>query len=495
MSGPGTATAPPAPAEAVARALTAARAALAARSAEVDDINVFPVADGDTGVNMLRTAAAVEEAAGATTGLPRAERCAALSRAALVGARGNSGMILSQIVRGAADAVAAHDGPPDGALVARALRSAAVAAHGAVREPVEGTMLTVARRMADAAEAALPAGPADVLTAALAGAREAVLATRGQLDVLGDAGVVDSGALGLAILLEGVVAAVAGEATPVAVQAAPAAPAAAAGHLPSRYRYCTTFLVEGDGLDLAAIETALAPIGDSLLVMGDARRAKVHVHTDAPERAAAAAAGHGTVDAPAWEDMRRQEAERAARLARRAAPAAACVTVAVADGEGVRELAAGLGATALAPGGGPEAITAAVDAVAPAEVVVVAIGTDLGDVPPGVAAVDAGSLPALVAALVEADPDGAAEEVAAAMREAAGAVTALEVARADEDALRAALAPVADGVSLVTVLVGAGAGVDPAVVEGWVRAVVGDGVEVEAHDGGQAAPVLAVGVE
>ncbi|MGE3138665.1 MAG: DAK2 domain-containing protein, partial [Thermoleophilia bacterium] len=260
MSGPGTATAPPAPAEAVVRALTAARAALAARSAEVDDINVFPVADGDTGVNMLRTAAAVEEAALATTGLPRPERCAALARAALVGARGNSGMILSQIVRGAADAVAVHDGPADGELVARALRAAAVAAHDAVREPVEGTMLTVARRMADAAEAVLPAAPQDVLTAALDGAREAVLATRDQLDVLGDAGVVDSGALGLAILLEGVVAAAGGQATPVAVQAAPAAPAATAGHLPSRHRYCTTFLVEGDALDLAAIEAALAPV-------------------------------------------------------------------------------------------------------------------------------------------------------------------------------------------------------------------------------------------
>ena len=169
MTGPVTASG-----ERVGRAIGAARAALEARAAEVDDLNVFPVADGDTGTNMLATAAAVERAAAATAGLPRAERCAALARAALVGARGNSGMILSQLVRGAAEVLGAGDGPVDGPTVARALRGASRAADAAVRRPVEGTMLTVARRAAEAAEESGAPDAETVLAAALAGGRRGV---------------------------------------------------------------------------------------------------------------------------------------------------------------------------------------------------------------------------------------------------------------------------------------------------------------------------------
>ena len=140
MSGSATASG-----ERLVRVVGAARAALEARAGEIDDLNVFPVADGDTGTNMLLTAVAVEEAAAATTGLPWPERCAALARAALMGARGNSGMILSQLVRGAAESLAAEGGDLGGAALARALRRASETAYAAVRHPVEGTMLTVAR--------------------------------------------------------------------------------------------------------------------------------------------------------------------------------------------------------------------------------------------------------------------------------------------------------------------------------------------------------------
>lgn len=499
MSGPGTATAP-ASGEHVARVLAGAHAALAARVDEVNDLNVFPVADGDTGTNMLLTAAAVEQAAAATTGLARAERAAALSRAALVGARGNSGMILSQLVRGAAEALARDDGPLDGAALTRALRAASDAAYGAVRAPVEGTMLTVARRIAERAEET-GGDLAAVLDAALAGGRDGVAETPSLLPVLAAAGVVDSGGLGVTILLEGVAAALTGREPPAAPGGtAPRAPAA--DHPPSRHRYCTTFLVEGAGMDLDALEGALRAHGDSLLVMGDDRQAKVHIHTDAPERAAAAAGTVGSVDALRWDDMRRQEAARTARLAPRDTPPAACAAVVVADGAGVRELAEGLGARAVAPGGGAAAVAGAVAGLAPAGVVVLATGADAasaGAAAGGAEVVDSGSPAALLAALVELDPAGDAAEVAAAMR---AAVAAVEVIDVDGDDLRvaltAALAPVlaGRGPSLVTVLVGRDAGVDPVVVEGWVRAAAGDGdVEVEAHDGGQAAPALAVGVE
>ena len=187
MSGPATASG-----ERLVRVVGAARAALEARAGEIDDLNVFPVADGDTGTNMLITAVAVEQAAAATTGLPWPERCAALARAALMGARGNSGMILSQLVRGAAESLAGED-DLGGPALARALRRASETAYAAVRHPVEGTMLTVARRTAEGAEAAEGDGLEAVLDAALEGGRRGVAETPELLAVLREAGVVELG--------------------------------------------------------------------------------------------------------------------------------------------------------------------------------------------------------------------------------------------------------------------------------------------------------------
>ena len=466
--------------ESLTEAIGRARAALAARADEVDLLNVFPVADGDTGVNMLRTATAVEGAAVSTAGQPWPARCEALARAALMGAQGNSCMILSQLVRGAAEALSAP-GPLDGASAARALRAASRAADAAVRRPVEGTMLSVARAMADAAEASLPADRDAVLAAAVAAGGEAVEATTGQLEPLREAGVVDAGGLGVLILLEGLADALAGR-SPRAAPASVARPATAA-HPPSRYRFCTSFLVEGEAVDLPALEDALAPIGDSILVMGDAARAKVHVHTDAPERAAALAASWGEVSGLAADDMRRQEAERSARLARATAPPAGGL-VAIADGEGVRELLEGLGATAVPPG-----------AAAPDGAVVLAL--EPAPPAPGAEVVAVAGLPAMLACALAFEPGDDPAANAARMRRAGAEVRCLAVERATADDLSAALRPaLADGApGLVTVLVGAGAGVAPEVVESWARALAGPGVEVEAHHGGQAAPALAVGVE
>ncbi len=485
--------------ERVTRVISGARAALAARADEVNDLNVFPVADGDTGTNMLLTVAAVEEAAAATTSLPRRERCAALSRAALMGSRGNSGMILSQLVRGAAEALADGDGPLDAAALARALRAASDAAYAAVRVPVEGTMLSVARRIAEAAEAAAddPAHDlAGALDAALAGGRRGVEETPDLLPVLRDAGVVDAGGLGVAILLEGLAAALTGRPPPAPIRVS-APRTLAVSHLPSRYRYCTSFLVEGRAIDFDALEAALAPVGDSVLVMGDATQTKVHVHTDAPERAAALAGAFGAVDGLRWEDMRRQEAERAARLSRRdEGDGAACAALAIADGEGARELLAGLGASALAPTAGVRAT----------EVVVVVAGSGAAEALAAARAmarvevVGVASVAAALSCLVEFDPAEGALANAARMRASADEVAVASVEGSGEalrPALATALAPLlADrGPALVTVLVGRDAGVDPAVVEGWVREMAGDDVEVEAHLGGQSAPSLAIGVE
>ena len=480
--------------ERVGRAIGAARAALEARAAEIDDLNVFPVADGDTGGNMLATAVAVERAAVATAGLPRVERCAALARAALVGARGNSGMILSQLVRGAAEVLGAGDGPLDGPTVARALRAASEAADGAVRRPVEGTMLTVARRAAEAAESSDAADPETVLAAALAGGRRAVEETPELLEVLRAAGVVDSGGLGAVTLLEGLAAGLAGHDVPPAVRAA-APRVEALDHPPSRYRYCTSFLVEGVAIDGDALEAALLTAGDSVLVMGDPRQVKVHVHTDAPERAAGIARAWGDVGAMTIDDMRRQEAARAARLRRASTARARCGALLLADGAGVRELAEGLGAVVLPAGAGAADIEAARSGLAADEAVTVAVGRVAAAV-----AVEAGSLPAALACLAVLDPRLGAAENAAQMAAAAAGVTSVEIDGPPGE-LRAGLERglaglLGGGPALVTALIGDGAGVQPSEVEAWVRAAAGDAdVEVEAHLGGQARPALAIGVE
>lgn len=498
-------------------ALAAARAALERRARAIDDLNVFPVADGDTGANMLITVRAVERAAREAPDLPWPGRCDALARAALLAAQGNSGMILSQLVRGAAEALA-EPGTIDGRRVAGALRGASLAADRAVRRPVEGTMLTVARRMADGAEAAGPdAGATEALDAAVAAGREAVAATTDQLPALRAAGVVDAGGLGVLVLLEGLAAALAGREPPAAGPEADGPPPPA-DHAPSRFRYCTSFLVEGP-LDPPALEAVMAPLGDSLLVMGDERRAKVHVHTDTPERAMAAAAAHGAVEAPSVQDMRRQEAERAARLARLAAPAGRCAALCLVEGPGMAALARSMGAEALEVPPGEAlaegALAAALAALGPPETVLLASRPawipaleQTAAVMGGPAAVvPAASAPAVLAALVALDPGRGAAENAAEMAAACAGVRAGAVGAGGAlldgerlgpaDGLREGLARVLAAVpdaELVTVLIGARAGVAPEEVEAWVRGAL-PGAEADAHEGGQSEPALLIGIE
>jgi len=172
----------------------------------IDDLNVYPVPDGDTGTNLTLTARGVVAALDASTATDRRALAREATRAALMSARGNSGVILSQIVRGAAEALAESD------ELARAFRGASDQAYAAVRKPVEGTMLTVIRALAEAAEAAPPLEPPELLALVVQSGEEAVERTRDQLDVLREAGVVDAGGAGLVELVRGLAAAVSGEA-------------------------------------------------------------------------------------------------------------------------------------------------------------------------------------------------------------------------------------------------------------------------------------------
>src|SRR5215217_8054715 len=344
------------------KVVKAAYTELAARRQEVNDLNVFPVADGDTGDNMALTMQAVMTELDQLDGEPiPADRDAlvqAVARAALMGARGNSGVILSQIVRGAAEELASRPGElVDPVLVAAALARAADAAYESVRDPAEGTMLTVIREMAHAVSTYLAhmdrqrlSGEvgdaeqdqllADVLEVATRAGERAVERTTDQLDVLAEAGVVDAGAHGLVVILAGIVAGLRDDsaALPDLPHHEPAR-ATRPHHFDSRFRYCTNFIVTGSGLDARSFVPRLEEIGDSVLVVGDEATLKIHVHTDEPEVAVAVFEEAGDVQRLDVADMREQIAAREARLR----PAATGAVV-VAAGEGMRSLFEGLGA-------------------------------------------------------------------------------------------------------------------------------------------------------
>jgi DAK2 domain fusion protein YloV len=274
----------------------------------IDDLNVYPVPDGDTGTNMTLTARSVVDQLDTTNTDERLALLKEVTRAALMGARGNSGVILSQIVRGAPKALALDEG------VAKAFRSASDAAYRAVRQPVEGTMLSVIRELAEEAERHNGASNAELLQALVHRGEEAVARTPEQLAVLREAGVVDAGGAGLLELVRGLAAAVSGEPLPDAPPAQKELGVEAIHQQLSRYRYCTTFLVEGDDLDSDAIESELEQLGDSLLVVGDSEALKVHVHTDEPGRALAVGTARGVIDRVEIANMHEQTVQREERL-------------------------------------------------------------------------------------------------------------------------------------------------------------------------------------
>jgi DAK2 domain fusion protein YloV len=305
-----------------------ARNSIEAHRARIDDLNVYPVPDGDTGTNLTLTVRAIDEALQKDGPDDRAGLAREVARAALMGARGNSGVILSQIVRGATDSLARSDD------LAKAFRSASDAAYRAVKKPVEGTMLTAIRAMAEAADR--DAG----LAAIIAAGDTTVEETRELLPVLRDAGVVDAGAAGLLEIVRGVHAALTGETLPEPPVLEEALGVEAIHQELSRYRYCTVFVVEGTELDAVALGAELERIGDSLLVVGDSSALKIHVHTDDPGRALSLGVARGVVEGVEIANMHAQTQQREARLLHAVADAddARAAVVAVAAGDGNRAL-------------------------------------------------------------------------------------------------------------------------------------------------------------
>src|SRR5579859_2394421 len=386
--------------------LEAGLAALEDRREEVNDLNVFPVADGDTGDNMVLTLRAVLQELDRLAGVEhehtvddigREEIVGSVARAALLGARGNSGVILSQLIRGAAEELASRPGElVDPVLISAALARASDQAYGSVRQPAEGTILTVVREMAARVASELAhmdvrrLGPettddeqntviAEVIERALSAGEESVKRGPDLLPVLREAGVVDAGGYALTVLLAGIVGALRGS-EPPAVEHQAAARVTHPQHESSTYRYCTNFAVTGTGLEPNRFVPELERFGDSVLVVGDQTTLKVHVHTDDPDAATGLFADFGAVSHLDVADMREQVRERDARLgltqANGASAEAVCGALAVTSGDGMRALFESLGVQAL--DGGPTLnpstydLLAAIHAVPAEEVVVLA---------------------------------------------------------------------------------------------------------------------------
>jgi DAK2 domain fusion protein YloV len=430
----------------------------------VNRLNVFPVPDGDTGTNMLLTLqSAVEDIKESTTNeVSKIARIAA--HGSLMGARGNSGVILSQIFRGFAKA-AEGKAQLSPAELAAALEEAANAAYRAVTKPTEGTILTVARAAGDAANEAADKPGADVpsvIQAAAQGARKAVEKTPTQLAILREAGVVDAGGYGLQIMLEGFLKTVqqddledlerTGKAAlkQVAAQKSLALPEEGWG-------YCTEFILEGEDLDVDGIRAEIAAMGNSVLVVGEPELVKVHVHTEDPSKILSYASRMGTLTKTKVDDMSQQHRlildesshEPAPQENKSPAPQQrnnGVGIVAVVAGAGLVDIFRGLGADAIVEGGqtmnpSTQDMLRAVDSLPYGDVIllpnnknVVPAAAQVGKVTDKkVHVLETHTIPQGIAALIAFSPERSAGTNLAGMRDAAERVQTIQLTHAVRD--------------------------------------------------------------
>jgi hypothetical protein len=436
---------------ALARAFVAGAAALAEQADAINAINVFPVPDGDTGTNMSMTMRAAAGAARNVAGGTAASVARAAADAALMGAKGNSGVILSQILAGFA--AMADATPLEAAALAAALDRGRESAYRLVSMPKEGTILTAIAEAARGARAAAAGGATaeDALAVARDAAQEAVANSPNLLPVLKEAGVVDSGAQGLYVLLAGMVAGLRGERASLSIDGGQIHDAWLAAtqrlHRGEGVGYCTEFVVSGAGLDRDALRQAMMTMGESVLVVGGDETLRVHVHAADPQAVFARARALGAVSHEKADDMQAQiDVLANGRHASVAAAVAGIAVVAVAAGDGIEELLRSIGAAAVVHGGqtmNPSAgeIAAAIDATGAGEVIVLPDNANIVLAARQAAAavakqgVRAEVLPAVavpqgIAALVAMNSEATFEENITLMQAALGRVSSAEVTRA-----------------------------------------------------------------
>lgn len=425
------------------RALEGAAEALEQQAASLNAINVFPVPDGDTGTNMSMTMRAAVDAARADEGIDFAAVAKAAADGALMGAKGNSGVILSQIIAGFA---AQHAAALDPAALARSLQAGRDMAYRVVSEPREGTILTVASSAAEAARERVGAADdlTDVLAATVAAAHDAVQRTPDLLPVLREAGVVDAGAQGLYVALAGMLRALRGDGTIVeaerlgTIDTSWLAARQGAHDGSTEPGFCTEFVVHGESLDADAVRGRLATMGNSVLVVGDGDVLRAHVHTAHPEQAFAYARTLGELVQQRAQNMAPQVESLSSDR-----PAVALAVVAVGAGAGIQSLLQDAGATQVVSGGqtmNPSAgeIRRAIEQTGARDVivlpnnknVVLAAEQAARDLTQRVHVLPSRSIPQGVASLLAMSPDATIEQNLRAMREAVTSVHTAEVTRA-----------------------------------------------------------------
>jgi fatty acid kinase len=539
-------------------AFRAAVANLEAHEEEINALNVYPVPDGDTGTNMLATVKAALEEAEGVAGQPAERIAAAISFGALMGARGNSGVITSQIFRGMAEALGGKS-RFNGLDLANALAQGSKTAYGAVAKPVEGTILTVIRESADAAVVAAERDNdiEAVLTATLDAAEKSVARTPSLLAILREAGVVDSGGQGLYRLFQGALLHLVGKTPAGGTRDRSHAPAGAkvstlVAHADEGFGYETMFLLQPNGsgsLDVDIIRDHLESIGDSVLVAGDSRALKVHVHSERPDLVVGFGLSQGMLSRISIENLDNQardvrETRAAAFTAGSDAPgpgftklapaaasadAPALAVVAVVAGDGLAAIFRDFGVAAVVQGGqssNPSTgeLLAAIEAVPARQIIVLPNNPNvvlaarqciaMTDRP--VVVVPTRNAAEGFAALLALDPTRDASANVAPMTEAARSVQTLVVTEAVRDAtiggrkvkrggtivldpddglvasgsdrdaaILSAVAAMTPGYELLTLFYGDGA--DLAEAESMAKRIgaASPGIEVEVRHGGQ----------
>ncbi|MHB8840224.1 MAG: DAK2 domain-containing protein [Candidatus Aquicultor sp.] len=337
--------------------LSASASALKKYEDEVNRLNVYPVPDGDTGTNMLHTMQSVISEVSKTTDPSIEGIIKAVAYGSLMGARGNSGVILSQIIKGICEEAVGSDRFSSDAMI-RAIRRGADIAYRAVTKPVEGTMLTVINDMAKAAESLSGNGirPIDLLERVVEEGRRSVERTPVLLPVLKEAGVVDAGGYGLVVLAQGILSALKGETVDSGM-------GEEANHITVvdenaveggiKYGYCTELLLKSNGIDMKALEVQLDPLGDSMLIVGSPELTRIHIHTNDPGHILSIATSLGSVNDVQINNIIEQSKQRNQSIKDGSSheKASGVGVIAVANGEGIKKILVNLGVGRIVSGG------------------------------------------------------------------------------------------------------------------------------------------------
>ena len=446
------------------QAFAAATRALEQHREAINALNVYPVPDGDTGTNMLLTMRSAMEQCPQSEGVSVAEAASGLADGGFWGARGNSGVILSQFLRGFAEALSSEE-TCDGAGLARALDLATDAAYRSVGSPVEGTMLTVIRSAASAVRSKLDqqrdSDAVSLWETAFHAATEALYLTPSQLPVLKEAGVVDAGGLGVVVILGGALSHLSSRDLDLVERAVAAThvdtaalPYGATGidsdyldsTLDEQWGYCVQFLIEGQELPWQQIQTKLEEeIAASAVVVGDDRYVRIHVHAADPGPALSYGASIGDLYQISIENMKQQNRDFVAAHRSGTRVSAALAVVAVVNGSGLSQLFQDAGCTSIIGGGQTmnPSVGAILDAVAtsgaeqtivlPNNVNVVAAAEQAAEANPALHVVPTRSLPQGVSALLAFNPEESLEHNLSAMKDTLDAIVTIEVTQAVRD--------------------------------------------------------------